>query len=85
MIIDYMPTHANKKSKTQKRTIQRLKKRCDALQDNSNDKDLTHDKLIELLGTACKYCNNLENHLKTKGYGRKDIEGIKESAISIGT
>lgn len=44
---------------------------------------MTHEKLVELLGTACKYCNNLENHLKGQGYSRKTIEDIKESSILV--
>ena len=67
----------NPKSKT----VKKLKKHCNLLQADINDRKITHEKLIELLGTACKYCNNLENHLKDKGYSRKSIETIKESNI----
>ena len=78
-----MPTRAIiNKSKTQKHIIQKLKKQRNVLHDNLNRKN---EKLIELLGIACKYCNNLENHLKTKGYNRKNIENIKNSTIMKNT
>jgi adenine C2-methylase RlmN of 23S rRNA A2503 and tRNA A37 len=65
----------------QKNTLNKLRRQYNVLQSDINDKKVTHEKLIELLGTACKYCNNLENHLKDKGYSRKNIEEIKESNI----
>ena len=71
-----MPAPKNKQ-------LKKLKKHYNLLQNDINDRKLTHEKLIELLGTACKYCNNLENHLKNKGYSRKCIEDIKESSIHI--
>tara|TARA_A100001015_G_scaffold295364_1_gene374242 strand:+ start:535 stop:765 length:231 start_codon:yes stop_codon:yes gene_type:complete len=61
--------------------LKKLQRQYKLLQSDINDKKVTHEKLIELLGTACKYCNNLENHLKDKGYSRKIIEEIKESNI----
>lgn len=77
-----MPAHSKtKQNKSQKQAIKRLRKQCHTLSKEIQDKDITHKKLVELLGTACKYCNNLENHLKTKGYSRQNIEEIKESAI----
>jgi hypothetical protein len=65
----------------QKKQLKKLRRQYNILQNDINDKKVTHEKLIELLGTACKYCNNLENHLKDKGYSRKNIEEIKESNI----
>lgn len=83
MYIKYMPTHTKSKShsKKSKKLIHKLKRERDTLQDTVHDNDMTHEKLIELLGVACKYCNNLENHLKIKGYSRKNIEDIKDSSV----
>ena len=39
------------------------------------------NQLIQLLGTACKYCNNLENYLRSKGVSRREIEDIKVSKL----
>lgn len=66
---------------TQKNKLRKLKKHNNTLKSDINDRKVTHEKLVELLGTACKYCNNLENYLKEKGYSRKIIEEIKESNI----
>jgi broad-specificity NMP kinase len=35
--------------------------------------------LVHMLNVACGYCNNLENHLKSRGYDRRKIETIKHS------
>lgn len=60
-------------SSTQKK-IANLKAKISLINEERN-------QLIELLSTACKYCNNLENYLKDKGHNRIEIENIKKSII----
>lgn len=66
-----MPTH-KRINKSHKQAVKRLRKQC-----HNQNKD--YERLVEILGTACKYCNNLENHLKSKGYTLRMVEEIKES------
>ena len=34
-------------------------------------------ELVQLLATACRYCNNLENYLRDSGVERRVVEEIK--------
>lgn len=69
-----MPT----RNKDAKRAVKHFKKVNNILVKQSiNDKDEC-ERLNKLLGIACQYCNNLENHLKSQGYNRKKIEDIKK-------
>lgn len=52
--------------------INRLEARLRAERERSRE-------LFVLLQTACRYCNNLENHMKTIGKTRKEIESIKSN------
>ena len=69
----------NRIVKQQRQKMCRLQRKCQFLSDKVTDGNFNNDKITDLLGTACKYCNNLENHLKSKGYSRLEIELIKQS------
>lgn len=75
-----MPAH--KRTKKATHVTKRLRKRYD---NQHKDHKRLVENLSELLGIACKYCNNLENHLKSKGYSLKMVEQIKDSAPVIST
>lgn len=72
---NYMPSD--------KKKLRERSKKIKKLQRASSISSEKYAQLAHMLNIACGYCNNLENHLKSRGYDRNKIETIKNSKIHL--